>query len=301
MEFYKKIFRSKQLRNKIMAMLRFVPDAPIVKMQYRLKCGRMPDLENPRRYTEKMQWYKLYYRDETMRRCADKYLVREYIEKKGLGHLLNELYAVFETPDQINLDILPDKFALKVSNGSGTNLFCRDKASLDPEQVKRQFRDFVVRSNAPSGREWVYSDGTPVIVAERLLEVSGQPGMDPRDYKILCFNGKPAYIICVDGRYTDSYCHVVYDTQWRKQDVTIADSSSAADYDKPETLEEMLKIAEILSEDFPAARVDLYDIDGKVYFGEITYFPWSGYKRFIPDQFDYTLGDLFVLPEKNHG
>ena len=301
MEFYKKIFRSKQLRSKILSALQFIPDAPMVKVQYRMKCGRKLNLKNPERYTEKMQWYKLYYRDETMRRCADKYLVREYVEKKGLGHLLNELYAVFETPEQINFEILPDKFALKVSNGSGTNLFCRDKASLDEEQVKRQFSDFMIRSNAPSGREWVYSDGTPVIVAERLLEVPGQPGRDLRDYKILCFDGKPVYIICVDGRYTADYCHVIYDTKWQKQDVTIEGSSSAADYEKPKTLEEMLRIAEILSEDFPAARIDLYDIDGKVYFGEITYFPWSGYKRFIPDQFDRMLGELFVLPEKNFG
>lgn len=301
MEFYKKIFRSPKIRSQIMAWLQFVPDEPIVKLQYRLKCGRKLDLVNPKRYTEKMQWYKLYYRDETMRRCADKHLVREYVEGKGLGHLLNELYAVFETPEQINLDILPDKFALKVSNGSGTNLFCRDKSSLNEECVKRQFRDFIAQSNAPVGREWVYSDGKPVIVAERLFEIPGHPDMDPRDYKIMCFNGKPAYIICVDGRYTENYCHVIYDTQWQKQDVTIVGSSSAMDYEKPDTLEEMLKIAEILSEDFPAARVDLYDIDGKVYFGEITYFPWSGYKCFVPDQFDYNLGDMFVLPEKNFG
>ena len=124
-----------------------------------------------------------------------------------------------------------------------------------------------------------------------------QPNGSLRDYKILCFNGKPTYIICVDGRYTDHYCHVVYDPAWQKQNVTIGESSSAADYAKPDTLEQMLQIAEKLSADFPAVRVDLYSIEGKIYFGELTYFPWSGYMHFTPDEFDYTLGGKFVLKE----
>ena len=300
MDFYKKIFRSKKLRFRILAMLRFIPDLPMLRLQYRIKCGRKLDLREPVRYTEKMQWYKLYYRDPVMRQCADKYMVREYVQSKGLGHILNDLYAVFATPEQIDLSVLPEKFVLKVSNGSSTNLLCQDKSVLEPEQVRQKFRDFLAQSGSSAGREWVYSGGKPVIIAEQLLEDPDQPNGALRDYKILCFGGEPAYIICVDGRYTDRYCHVVYDPQWNKQDVTIGQSSSAADYEKPENLEQMLQIARTLSADFPAARVDLYSISGRIYFGEITFFPWSGYMRFTPDSFDRTLGDAFVLPEKNH-
>lgn len=301
MDLYKKVFRSKALRFRILSLLRFVPDRLMLSLQYRIKCGRKLNLESPQRYTEKIQWYKLYYRDAKMHICADKYLVREYIREKGLGYILNDLYAVFETPDMISVDGLPDKFVLKVSNGSGTNLLCTDKRQIDLKNVKKMFREYLIQSNSNAGCEWVYNDGSPVIIVEKLMEDADQPNGSLRDYKILCFNGEPEYIICVDGRYTDHYCHVVYDTKWNKQDVIIGESSAAANYERPSNLDEMLQIARTLSVDFPAVRVDLYSIEGRIYFGELTFFPWSGYMRFYPDEFDYKLGSSFVLPVQNYG
>ncbi len=301
MDFYKKIFKSKKLRFRILSMLRFVPDRLMLPLQYRIKCGRRLDMETPKRYTEKIQWYKLNYRDPLMQRCADKYLVRGYVEEKGLGHILNDLYEVFPSPDTISFDNLPDRFVLKLSNGSSTNLICSDKSGLDAKRIKRQFREYLLQSNSNAGCEWVYNDGNPVIIAEKLLVDPDQPNGALRDYKILCFNGEPEYIICVDGRYTEHYCHVVYDAQWNKQDVVIGESSAAAHYKRPDNLDEMLRIARILSADFPAVRVDLYSIKGSIYFGELTFFPWSGYMHFTPDEFDFKLGSRFVLPEKNHG
>ena len=299
MDFYKKIFKSKKLRFAILSALRFIPDKPMLKIQYRIKNGRKLNLKDPKRYTEKIQWYKLNYRDPVMQQCADKYLVREYVKSKGLSHILNELYAVFNDPDEINFDNLPEKFVLKLSNGSSTNLLVENKADLDIEQVKKTFRQFYSQSGASAGREWVYqTNKKPVIIAEKYLSDPDNENGSLRDYKILCFNGKPEYIICVDGRYTDHYCHVVYDSEWNKQNVVIGESSADTDYARPETLEQMLNIAAILSEDFPAARIDLYSIQGKIYFGEITYFPWSGYMRFTPDEFDYELGSKFILPKK---
>ena len=282
-------------------MLRFVPDEWMLKVQYRIKCGRRLDLKSPQRYTEKIQWYKLNYLDEKMRLCADKYLVRQYIEEKGLGHILNDLYVVFQTPEDINLDALPEKLVLKVSNGSSTNLLCTDKSLLDQKQVQKRFREYLIQSNSRAGREWVYNGGRPVIVAEKLMEDAEQPNGALRDHKILCFNGEPAYIICVAGRYTDDYSHVVYDPQWNKQNVIIGESAATAEYSRPVNLDRMLEIARILSADFPAVRVDLYSIEGRIYFGELTFFPWSGYMMFQPDFFDFTLGDKFKLPTVNHG
>lgn len=298
MDFYKKIFKSKNLRFRILSALRFVPDKPMLRLQYRIKCGRPLNLKDPKRYTEKIQWYKLFYRDPVMQQCADKYQVRKYVEEHGLGHILNELYDVFETPEDIRLDHLPEQFVLKLSNGSGTNLLCRNKSELNLPEVQQKFRDYLVQSGSSAGREWVYKSDSKVIVAEKLLEDPLRPGQDLRDYKILCFNGQPEYIICVDGRYTDHYCHVVYDPQWNKQDVIIGQSSNSADYQKPDTLEEMLEIARTLSKDFPAVRIDLYDIGGQIIFGEMTYFPWSGYMHFQPDEFDYVLGEKFVLDQR---
>ena len=299
MDFYKKIIKSKKLRFKILSLLKFIPDKTMLKLQYLLKSGRRLNLKKPKRYTEKIQWYKLYYRNSAMQQCADKYLVREYVKNKGLENILNELYAVFESPEGICFDSLPDKFILKLSNGSSTNLLVKAKEEVDLDEVKQRFRDYYVQSGASAGREWVYTKSQrPVIVAERYLEDLSSKEHTLRDYKIFCFDGKAEYIICVDGRYTDHYCHVVYDTTWRKQDVIIGESSADAEYDRPENLEEMLDVAARLSADFPFARIDLYSIQGKTYFGEITFFPWSGYMEFEPDEFDFILGDNKTFSSK---
>ena len=301
LDFYKKIFKSKKTRFFILSLLRFIPDRPMLQLQYRIKCGRRLNLTSPKRYTEKLQWYKLYYRDPRMSHCADKYQVRGYIDEKGLGHILNDLYGVYESAEELTFTDLPDRFVLKLSNGSSTNLMVENKAELDIEQVRQTFRDFYAQSGSSAGREWVYQGSKPVIVAEQYLSDPGNANGALRDYKILCFQGRPEFIICVDGRHTDHYCHVVYDPDWNKQDVVIGESSADADYARPDTLDEMLRIARILSADFPAVRVDLYSIEGKIYFGELTYFPWSGYMRFTPDEFDCRLGEKFQLPDRNHG
>jgi len=299
-QLYQLLIPSKKVRFKILSVLRFIPDKPMLKFQYRVKNGRKLNLKSPQRYMEKLQWYKLYYRDPVMQQCADKYTVREYIHSKGLEYILNDLYAVFSSPEELCFDNLPEKFILKLSNGSSTNLLIDDKKNCDINKVKQEFRDFYAQSASSAGREWVYNTGKkPVIVAEKFLEDDTNPDKTLRDYKILCFNGKPEYIICVDGRHTDHYCHVVYDTNWNKEDVVIGYSSAAANYEKPDTLEKMLDIARTLSADFPFVRVDLYSIHGKIIFGEMTYFPWSGYMQFTPDTFDFELGAKFVLPEKN--
>ncbi len=296
---YKKILKNKKTRFKILSMLQFIPDKPMLELQYRIKMNRKVNLQNPQRYTEKMQWYKLFYRDEKMAVCADKYRVRGYVESKGYGHILNDLYDVFDSPEEICLDNLPNEFVLKLSNGSSTNYVCKNKSECNVDDVRNLFKDYVLQAKSSAGREWVYGENKPVIVAEKYLEDQSMLNGELVDYKILCFNGKPEYIICVSGRHTDHYNHVVYDTDWKKQHVQIGDSSFDWEYPMPENFKEMMRIAEKLSEGFPASRIDLYSFDKKIIFGEITFFPWSGYMTFEPDSFDCELGKKFNLPEKN--
>ncbi len=299
MNFYKKIIRSRKLRFKILRMLRFIPDKPTLQWQYRMKLGRKLNLKDPKRYSEKLQWLKLYYRDPLMQQCADKYTVREYIESKGLGHILNDLYAVFQSPEDITFEGLPDKFVLKLSNGSGTNLICTDKSSLDIEKVRAQFRDFYAQSGASAGREWVYTtDKKPVIIAEELLEDDTQIDESLCDYKILCFGGEPHCIICHYNRYADHRSNI-YDTAWNDRNIT-GNYPQGNGVKKPENLDEMLDVARTLSADFPAVRVDLYSIKGRTYFGELTFFHCSGYVQYDPDSFDFELGEKFILPQRNH-
>ena len=288
------------MRFAILNLLRFIPDKLMLELQYWIKFRRKLDLMNPKRFTEKIQWYKLYYKNELMPGCSDKYAVRDYVENKGYAHILNELYGVYDKLDDIPFDELPKEFVLKLSNGSGTNIICTDKDTLDFAKVKEQFKLFRSMVSSDAGREWPYLKSESRIIVERLLKDDAHINNAVNDYKFFCFNGKPEYIICVSDRYSDKCNHLVYDTDWNKVKVVSEGARIDEDAAEPDTLDQMIDVTKALSKDFPFARVDLYSIKDKVYFGEITFFPWSGYMHFTPDSFDYILGEKFVLPQRNN-
>lgn len=297
MNFYKK-FLSKRLRFAILRFFKFVPDKQMIQFQYWMKLHRKLNLKNPRRYTEKIQYYKLYYRNEKMPICVDKYRVREYLESKGLSNILVKLYGVYEKVEDIPFETLPNKFVLKTSNGSGTNIICRDKNKLSKEKILANVNKFLKQSSASAGREWAYAMGVPKVIIEELLEDHNSLDGAIWDYKYLCFNGKPEYVVLDIDRFTN-HKRNIYDVEWIDQHV-ISDHPCIDDrtFEKPKNYERMVEIATKLSEDFPAVRVDLYNINGRIYFGELTFFPWSGYVQFNPDSFDFEMGKKFRLPEK---
>ena len=298
MNFYKK-FIPKKMRFRILKALKFIPDKPMLKLQYFIKTKRVLNLKNPRRYTEKIQWYKLFYRNDKMPICVDKYRVREYIEEKGLSDILVKLYGVYDKPEDIDFSALPDKFILKTTNGSGTNIICKNKAELDKEEVMSKITSFFNQTSSSAGREWTYGLSEQRIIIEELLEDPDTDDKSICDYKFLCFNGKPEYVVYDVDRFT-SHKRNIYDTEWNDLHIASDCPCSDKEYKKPETLDEMLRIAKILCADFPAVRVDLYSIGGKIYFGELTFFPWSGYVIYDPDSFDFEMGEKFILPEKNN-
>ena len=285
---YKKIISSQKMRFAILRMLKFVPDKAMIKLQYRIKLKRKLNLKDPKRYTEKIQWYKLYYRNPVMMECVDKYGVRKYIEKKGLGNILNQLYQVVDRPEEINFDQLPDKFVIKTTNGSGTNILVKDKKTLNI---------FLNMAEASAGREWAYGGSSKKIIVEELLEDNSNKDKGISDYKFLCFNGKPVYVVYDKDRFSD-HKRNFYDVNWNYVKVDSDCPCFEDSVKKPENYEKMVEIASVLSRDFPAVRVDLYNIEGKIYFGELTFYPWSGYVQYTPDSFDFELGKYFVLPEK---
>ena len=146
MNYYKKIIRNPELRGKILELLEFVPDSLMVKAQYLVKTGNRLNLTNPRRYTEKIQWYKLNYHDPKITICSDKYTVRDYVENKGFGEYLNELYGVYDRVEEINFRDLPNSFAIKVTTGSGTNIFITDKSRMDENAVRKQLSKWINRA-----------------------------------------------------------------------------------------------------------------------------------------------------------
>jgi len=294
---YKKLFRNQKLRFAIINALSFLPDKVMLGLQYFIKFQRKCNLNNAQRWTEKLQLYKMYYRNPVLGTCVDKYEVRSYVEKKGLGDTLTKLYAVYNDADDINLNSLPDSFVLKTTNGGGglNVILVNDKNKIDLAQIKKELNSWIRRFNPgaiPSGREWAYSQiKQSRIVAEELLINKENPEAGIEDFKILCFNGEPKYIIVDKDRYID-HKRNFYDTDWNRVDVTTDHEQFETPYPKPKNFEEMLRVAHILSEDFPFVRVDLYNIEGKIYFGELTFYPWTGYVQFTPDSFDFELGKL---------
>ena len=280
-----------------MGMLRWVPDSWMLPLQYKIKLGRWPDMKCPQRWTEKLQLYKMYYRNPLLGTCVDKYEVRKFVEEKGLSNCLTKLYAVYNNADGIDTDKLPDSFVLKTTNGGGglNVLLVKDKKRIDLPKVKKEFKtwtDGFKPGAVPAGREWAYSQiKSSRIVAEELLINRENPEAGIEDFKILCFHGEPKYIIVDKDRYID-HKRNFYDTEWNRVDVTTDHDQFNTPYPKPKNFGEMLRIAKILSEDFPFVRVDLYNVEGKIYFGELTFYPWTGYVQFTPDSFDFELGKL---------
>ena len=293
---YKKIIRSQQLRFKILEMLKWIPDSWMLPVQYKIKLGRWPNMKTPKRWTEKLQLYKMYYRNPALPRCVDKYEVRNYIEEKGLSEHLVQLYGVWGNANDIDFDNLPKSFILKTTDGGGgeTVLLVRDKTKEDYDFIRKKINSWLGRKNVNAGREWAYTGiKKSQIIAEELLINKNNPDAGIEDFKILCFNGEPKYIIVDKDRYID-HKRNFYTTNWDRKYVTTDHEQFENEYPKPDNLDKMLEIARRLSEDFPFVRVDLYNVDGKIYFGELTFYPWTGYVQFTPDEFDFELGDYFT-------
>lgn len=295
---HKKIISNQDTRIKILKFLKFIPDEIMLRIQYRLSTGLKLDLKNPKRYTEKIQWYKLYYRNELLHQCVDKYNVRAYVKSKGLESILTEVYGVYKDTKTFNLDRLPNQFVLKSTNGSGGQnvILCRNKNIFDVTESIEIITDWLEQevSAATYGKEYAYYGLKPKVMAEELLIDHKAPNEDVKDYKFLCFNGKVKYIWVDSNRYT-KHTRNFYDTEWNYLDVSCDYPNGGDTIPKPKNLKKMMKIAEILSEEFPHVRVDLYDVNDQVYFGELTFYPNSGYRKFTPDDFDFKLGSYFNI------
>ena len=292
----KSLLSAKQKRS-LYKILDLLSDKTVITLQYYASLGRIPNIKSPKRFTEKLLWYKLNYRVPLMTQCADKYKVRFYLEEKGFGDYVPKLYQVCDSFDQIDFDSLPDAFAIKCNNGSGTNLFVSDKSTMDVEALSGEASFWNKVNTISVGREWAYKDIEPKIIVEELLVSNdGTQKNDLNDYKVLCFNGEPKVVWVDIDRHAD-HKRDFYDTEWNHLDVVSDCPNSADPIPKPYGLEQMIEISRKIASDFPFVRVDFYSLNQKVYIGELTFYPWSGCVQFTPDEFDYTLGSYFELPE----
>ena len=292
---YKKIINSRKTRIKILRAFSFVPDRWMVRLQYFIKHHSLLSLKNPVKFTEKIQHYKLYYRDSLIPKCIDKYLVREYVNKKGLSQILIANYGVYNTVKDIPFSELPSKYVVKRTDGGGSNsvYLSKNNNSQSIKDIMGKF-SMIEKSKINIAREWGYNQVKSRLIVEELLEDYGNKKNEVDDYKILCFNGTPKYIIVDQGRF---YKHTrdIYDIKWNKLPMKIGYNNSNSSVEKPKNYTDMLEIASTLSSDFPLVRVDLYNIEGVIKFGELTFYPYSGYEKIEPIKYDYELGEMFEI------
>ena len=271
-----------------------VPDKLYLKMKYRLRTGNSLNLKNPKRYTEKSQWIKLYDRKKIYTKMVDKYESKEFIEKKVGKDYVVETYGIYENFEQIDFEKLPDKFVIKCTQDSGGLVICKSKKELDIESAKTKIEKSLKNNFYYLGREWPYKNVKPRIIIEELLE--NDDSSDLIEYNFFCFNGIPRIVMTCHGdkrikRYND-----FYDMKFNKLDIQCEYATSDKKETKPKQFEKMIEISKKLSKDTYSLRVDFYIVNDKIKLGELTFFHWAGFCKFTPDKWDYELGKMIKLP-----
>lgn len=276
-----------------------IPTVPFLKMQFLIRTGKILRLENPITFNEKLQWLKVNYKNPLLKKCVDKWEVRSYVESKGLKDILIPAWGPYSTVSEIDPSVLPDSFIMKLTNGSGFNLICPDKSAFNWAKAKNKFNKWVKVNFYAARREWAYKDVPNRIMCETLL--SSDEGGLPSDIRLFCFSGEPKFIAVdldsvVDGVKTSNYYRHIYDLDWNPIPATIGyPKKDGYEVERPKNLPEIVKVAKTLAEGFPIVRVDLYNVNEKIYFGELTFYHASGYQKFTPETFGIYAGELVEL------
>ena len=256
------------------------------------RTGEELNLENPQTFNEKIQWMKLYDSTPLKTKLADKYLVRDWVKEKIGEEYLIPLLGVWEKFDDIDFDKLPDKFVLKANHGSGWNIIVTDKNKLNKQDTKQKLDKWLHTNYAfNSGLELHYKDIKPLIIAEKYIEPEDG---DLKDYKFLCFNGQVKYAWVDKDRYT-KHTRNLYDINWQLMPVTIQYPNSNDEIQKPHNFDKMVEFAKVLSQGFALVRVDFYENNNNLFFGEMTFTSGSGAEKIYPEKYNLELGQLIDL------
>lgn len=277
--------------------------SPVLNTQilYRHKFGKWLNLKNPRTSNEKVLWLKLntYYNNPLITQCADKYAVRQYVEDNGCREILNDLLGVWSNPDDVDFEILPDKFVLKSNYFCHLNLICIDKSKLDIASTRKELKRWMHNNDHLIRSEMQYEHIPRKIIAERFIETDNNTS--PNDYKIYCCNGKPLFVmVCIGRTETEKPRFYYFDTTGKLQSELSKDGINAPEdliYTLPIGWKEMIHYAEILSQPFPFVRADFYLENGRTIFGELTFTPSAGLDTEKLEITDKLIGDMIKLPK----
>lgn len=272
-------------------------DKKFIEKMFKATMDYPLNLENPKSFNEKLQWLKLYDRNPLYTKLVDKYKVREYISEKIGEDYLIPLLGVWDDPEDIDFDSLPNKFVLKCNHNSGLGMcICTDKSKIDIKKVKNELKSGLAQNYYLNGREWPYKNVSRKIICEKYMTDETEKNL--RDYKFYCFDGKPKIVGIYQDRNSDKETTGdFFDMNFEWVDLRFGMPNALNKPQKPQKFQEMIKIAEILSEGMPEVRVDLYISNNKIYFGELTFFDGGGFDKIEPLEWDYKLGSWIKLPK----
>ena len=285
------IFASRGIYNRL-------SDEKFLKKAYKIKFGKTLNLNNPQTFNEKLQWLKLNDRNPLYTTLVDKYAVKKYIaDKIGEEYIIPTL-GVWDSFDDIDFASLPEQFVLKCTHNSGGLIICKDKKKLDVDSARMKITKYLNRNYYWLSREWPYKNVKPRIIVEKYMV--DDSGYELKDYKFYCFDGQVKLLMIASDRLTGKQKHFdYYDRHGQVQNIVWGGvPNSPIPQPLPEQYEEMVNIAEKLSEGIPHVRIDLYLISGKIHFGEMTFFDASGFDDIQPEEWNEKLGSWITLPEK---
>lgn len=289
---YRNIIKNRELRLKLINLLRFIPDEPYLKMVFWIKTGKKLNLKNPKTFCDKLNWLKLHDFHPEYTRLADKIAVREHL-KEILGEdICLPMLGAWEHYDDIDFDALPDKFVMKCNHDSGSVKIIRDKSSMDHAALREFYEGRLKLNPFVLGREYPYKDIKPRLLVEQFM--TSENGRDIRDYKFLCFDGVPRYMFVISDRSTDCRSDF-YDMDFNRLPIVDTYPMSDEPMEKPEFFDEMVSLVTKLAQGFRTIRIDLYEIDGKIYFGEYTFYDGGGFWPKEPVEWEHKMGDLIRI------
>lgn len=286
---------SNKVVKKVKYAMRFIPDKMYIQIYYFAHFKKFCNLKNPRTYNEKLNWLKLRVRNPLYSTIVDKYEAKKYV-----ANIIGEQYiiptlGVWDSFNEIDFDTLPNQFVLKCTHDSEGLVIVRDKATMDKTAAKEKIEAALMRNFYYIGREWPYKNVKPRIIAEKYMEdhVDGEL----RDYKFFCFNGEPRAMFVASDRSSDHVKFDYFDLDFNHLDIKQKYPHAKKPLRKPVTFDQMIELSGVLSKGFPHVRVDFYEVDGHLYFGELTFYHFSGFMPFEPDKWDYIFGEWLKLPE----
>jgi len=273
-------------------------DEKFLKRAYKVYMMQKLDLKNPRTYTEKLQWLKIYDHRDKYTTMVDKYSVKEYVQSIIGDEYVIPTIGVYDSADDIDFDCLPNKFVLKCTHDSGSIIVCEDKSQLDIKKIRIKLNRLLEKNYYSVWREWPYKNVKPRIIAEKYM--MDEKDKELRDYKFFTFGGIPRVLYITQGRSAEKETVAdFFDMNFEHLDFKIDHENALIPPHPPKNFELMKTLAEKLSQGTPQLRVDFYEVDGKVYFGEMTFFHCSGFTDFEPKEWNKIFGDWVTLPKQS--